>query len=38
MTEEEAKRILEALKEENKDLENKKKSKKTGRIRVVKDW
>lgn len=38
MTKEEAERILEALKEDDKDLQKQKKSKKTGRYRVVKDW
>ena len=38
MTKEEAERILEALKEDNKDLQKQKKSKRTVRFRVVKDW
>ena len=38
MTKEEAERILEALKEDDKDLQKQKKSKKAGKIRVVKDW
>jgi tetratricopeptide (TPR) repeat protein len=38
MNKEEAERILEALKEDEKDLQKDKKNVKTGRVRVVKDW
>lgn len=38
MSKEEAERILEALKEDDKDLQKQKKTKKAGSVRVVKDW
>lgn len=38
MTKEEAERILNALKEDEKDLQKDKKRTQTGRVRVVKDW
>jgi len=38
MTKEDAERILEALKEDEKDLQKQRKNAKTGRVRVVKDW
>ncbi|HDQ00233.1 MAG TPA: tetratricopeptide repeat protein [bacterium] len=38
MTKEEAERILQALSEDDKDLQETRKSKKTGSVRVIKDW
>jgi len=38
MTKEEAERILEALKEDEKDLQKQRKSTKSGQVRIVKDW
>ena len=38
MSKEEAERILEALKEDEKDLQKDRKDVKTGKVRVVKDW
>ena len=38
MTKDEAERILEALKEDEKDLQKQRKSTKSGQVRIVKDW
>ena len=38
MSKEEAERILEALKQDEKDLQKERKDVKTGKVRIVKDW